>query len=78
MKTVNIDGLELDEKKIAELKEWYQEGSGKNPEDIVAHIQNIRELLTRVWVEGVGVSESKIKECVEEILFLEDIFKNLI
>ena len=78
MTTINIDGLQLNQPMIDELKKWY-DGVESTPETFVDNLNTIQDTLVRLMCDTEpDTMMTEIKESLSEILMMRERLKKLI
>jgi len=79
MKKITIDGLELDEKKIEELKKWFEENSFTGPAVFFEYIQIIQKNMMRMWrnLDDTPEWNAQMKDSIDMLFIIEESMKKL-
>jgi len=77
MEKINIDGLQLTQPIVDELKKWY-DGVESTPETYVDCIEQIKDTLIRLMCEENEKYDKSIKESLVGLMMIQDSLKQLI
>lgn len=80
MKTINIDGLQLSDGIIAELKQWYQAPAGESiPEVWTMELDDMKNTFIEIMCdENNDRYSNDIKNCLRFILVAQESLSSLI
>lgn len=79
MKKVNIDGLELNDRMISELKRWYSSKMESEPELWLMGIAEIKNTFIKIMC--IDSNEPYLKDitgCLRQIIIIEESLEELI
>jgi hypothetical protein len=79
MQKINVDGLELNDKIIAELKKWYTgNGCQSVPEEWLLSLNDMKNTFIRLLcVDANEMYSTEITESLRLILIMQDSLENL-
>ncbi len=75
-----VDNVEITPAIIQVLKKWYEnpEMEGSEPERFVRWLGGIQDCLCRVLIENIKIDDAMVKECLSQVIYIKDDFKQLI
>lgn len=78
MRKLNIDGLELNDKMISELKRWYQYSNETTPETWKHGMEYMKNTFIRMMCDDSNEPYIKdITVCLRQILIIEESLEEL-
>ena len=78
MKKVNIDGLELNDRMISELKRWYEHSNESTPETWLNGMEYMKDTFIQLMCNDSNEPYLKeITACLRQILIIKDSLEEL-